>query len=191
MKFFPDQDMHSFMAYTLHTYIALCHTKMKFIVVSLAWWEIYSDTGPWWNPQDSFWVIVVPKTNLLHQKAVQATAIKNLKLSIATVIFDLRAKRKTDALHDNWLPCRALDSPRAFHTTRCNWWILRWWNKCCFIEVNVTTTIWKKQEKHSEKDKYSQWHKILGKRKSEFSQDRSQTYMYMYDIWLPRTQGCK
>lgn len=127
----------------------LCHTKMKFIFLPLAWWEVYRNTGSWWNPQYSFLHIVLPETNLLHQKAIFVTAIKNFKHSIVTVIFDLWAKIKVNALHDNWLSTVALNYPWAFHTMRCKLWIFRWWNRYCFIEVNVATTIWKKPNENN------------------------------------------
>lgn len=117
---------------------------MKFIILLLAWWELYRNTGSWWNPQDSSLHIILSETYLLHQKAIfVVTAIKYFKHSLVTVIFDLWTNIKVNALNDNWLSVDAPYSPWAFHTTRCKLWMLRWFNRYCFIQVYITTTIWK------------------------------------------------
>ena len=127
-----------FLTYTL------CHTEMKFIILLLAWWKLYRNTGSWWNPQDSSLHMILSETYLLHQKAIfVVTAIKYFKYSLVTVIFDLWANIKVYALNDNRLSVDAPYSPWAFHTTRCKLWMLRWFNRYCFIQVYVTTTIWK------------------------------------------------
>lgn len=117
---------------------------MKFIIFLLAWWELYCNAGSWWNPQDSSLHIILSETYLLHQKAIfVVTAIKYFKHSLVTVIFDLWANMKVNALNDNRLSVDTPYSPWAFQTTRCKLWMLRWFNRYCFIQVYITTTIWK------------------------------------------------
>lgn len=133
---------------------------MKFIIFLLAWWELYRNTGSWWNPQDSSLHIILSETYLLHQKAIfVVTAIKYFKHSLVTVIFDLWANMKVNALNDNRLSVDTPYSPWAFHTTRCKLWMLRWFNRYCFIQVYITTTIWKLQKKWKNIKKYvvSKW----------------------------------